>query len=285
MFTVGLAEHAVVTEFGRPVRVVSEPGLGLKRPYQGVRKLDGRLRVASVPAGEYLTVEKTSVMAAADIYWRIADPQRFLQTVFDPSIAERRLGEMLAAELGAAAGRNSFAAFVALEREAFRADAVMAEVAHQVGSEAASHYGIEVVDVRLRSFDFPRQNRLRLYARMKSERGQLSMRYRSEGEEQGLKIRAAADAEREHLLAEALKVAQSHRGEGEAAATRIYAEALAQSPEFFRFLQSSEAARTVLARKGVSLVLPADAELFGLLRSSDYFEQPEASGAAADAPR
>ena len=129
-------------------------------------------------------------------------------------------------------------AFVSIEPGAYRADAILAEVGAKCREVALRDYGIEVIDVQLRSFDFPKQNRPPLYARMKSERGRISMKYRSEGEEEGLKVRAAADQEKSRILSEALKLAQQHRGEGEGKAARIYAEALAQGPEFYQFVRT-----------------------------------------------
>ena len=82
----------------------------------------------------------------------------------------------------------------------------LAEIARRCGTVAQRDYGIEVVDVQLRGFDFPKQNRLRLYARMKSERGRISMLYRSEGEEEGLKVRAAAEEQKARILGKAIEL-------------------------------------------------------------------------------
>src|SRR5260370_33788463 len=89
------------------------------------------------------------------------------------------------------------------------------ETARRCGPVAQRDYGIEVVDVQLRGFDFPKQNRLRLYARMKSERGRISMLYRSEREEAGLKVREAAEVQKERSLGQAIKLAQGGRGCGD----------------------------------------------------------------------
>ena len=271
-FTVDTGEYALVTEFGKPVQVITAPGLGFKLPYQSVHTFDSRL-YAYVPAStEFLTLEKTPVVAASTIFWRIDDPQKFFQTVFDRAGAESRLGDILFAELGAAIGRSPLSAFVSVEPGAYRAEAILAEVDGKCRDTARRDYGIEVVDVQLRRFDFPKQNRSPLYARMKSERGRISMKYRSEGEEEGLKVRAAADQQKSRILSEALKAAQRHRAEGEGKAARIYAEALAKGPDFYEFVRTMQAARN-LVPQGTTLVLPADSELFGLLYESDFFER------------
>ena len=271
-FTVDSGEYALVTEFGKPEQVVTAPGLGFKYPYQSVRTFDSRLFAYTPASTEFLTLEKTPVVAASTILWRISDPQKFFQTVFDRAGAESRLGDILFAELGAAIGRSPLVAFVSIEPAAFRAEAILAEVSGKCREVALRDYGIEVLDVLLRSFDFPKQNRPPLYSRMKSERGRLSMKYRSEGEEEGLKIRATADREKSSILSEALKLAQQHRGEGEGKAARIYAESLARGPEFYAFVRTMQASRN-LVPKGTTLMLPADSELFGLLQDSSHYDR------------
>ena len=271
-FTVDTGESALVTEFGKTAQVVTRPGLRFKLPYQSVRSFDSRLFVYTPAASEFLTVEKTPVVAAGTILWRIADPEKYFQTVFDRSGAESRLGDILFAELGAAIGRNPLSAFFSMQPDTFRAEAILAEVGRKCRDIALRDFGIAVSDVLLRSFDFPKQNRPPLYSRMKSERGRLSMKFRSEGEEEGLKVRAAADQEKSRILAEALKTAQQTRGEGEGRAARIYAGSLARGPEFYTFVRTLQASRN-LVPKGTTLMLPADSELFGLLQDSSHYER------------
>jgi membrane protease subunit HflC len=271
-YTVEAGEYAVITDFGKPVKVVTTPGLGFKYPYQSVRTFDARLFAFAPAASEFLTLEKTPVVAAGTILWRIGDPQKFFVTVFDRSGAESRLGDVLFAEMGAAVGRNPLAAFYSVDPGQYRVDAIVGEIAARCREIALRDFGIEVLDVELRAFDFPKQNRLPLYSRMKSERGRLSMKYRSEGEEEGLKVRAVADQQKSEMLSEALKVAQQHRGKGEGEAARIYAQALSQGPDFYRFVRTMEASHN-LVPKGTTLVLPANSELFGLLSDSGHYER------------
>src|SRR5262249_22050878 len=119
-FPVGTGEFALVLEFGNPVRVVSTPGLGFKYPYQSVRTLDGRLFAFSATSTEYLTLEKTPIVAASTVVWRISDAKKFFQTVFDRAGAESRLGDILFSELGAAIGRSPLATFVSMDAATYR---------------------------------------------------------------------------------------------------------------------------------------------------------------------
>jgi membrane protease subunit HflC len=281
VFVVSTTEFALVTEFGKPVQVIKAPGLAAKFPYQTIRKFDRRLFVYTPPASEFLTLEKTPVVAAPTIWWRIADPKTFFETVFDRTGAESRLGDIVFAEMGAAIGRSPLSAFVSTEADAYRAEAIIGETAKKARDVALRDYGIDLTQIALQSFDFPTQNQARLYARMKSERGQLSMKYRSEGEEEGLKVRAAAEEEKTHIVSEALKLSQQRRGEGEGEAARIYAEAYGEAPDFYHFLRTMEASRN-LFHKGTTLVLGADSELFGLLYDSHHFERREGSASVSD---
>ncbi|MBI3628187.1 MAG: hypothetical protein HY217_01110 [Candidatus Rokubacteria bacterium] len=151
----------------------------------------------------------------------------------------------------------------------YRAEAILAGVTRQYREIALRDYGIDVVDVRLRRLDFPEQNRASVFARMKSERIRISMQYRSEGEEEGLKIRAAAEKAKSGLLGEAYKLSQQVRGEGEARAAKIYADSLTQAPDFYRFVRSIDAMKKTVDKE-TTMVLPVDSELFRLLRDSRF---------------
>ena len=271
VFTVGGGEFAVVTQFGRPVRVESTPGLKVKlpAPFQTVARFDRRLFALVPTPREFLTLGKKNVIASGFILWRVHDPKKFMQTVFDRVGAESRLGDILFAELGAALGGAPFPAFVSTAPGEYRAEAILADVTRQYREIAWRDYGIDVVDVRLRRLDFPEQNRASVFARMKSERIRISMQYRSEGEEEGLKIRAAAEKAKSGILGEAYKLSQQIRGEGEARAAKIYAESLTQAPNFYRFVRSIDAMKKTVDKE-TTMVLPVDSELFQLLRDSRF---------------
>src|SRR6266705_3412172 len=130
LFTVGEREFAVVAQFGRPVRVESTPGLKFKlpAPFQTVTRFDRRLFALIPSPREFLTLGKQNVVATGLILWRVHDPEKFMQTVFDRVGAESRLSDILFAELGAALGGAPFAAFVSTVPGAYRAEAVLASM-------------------------------------------------------------------------------------------------------------------------------------------------------------
>ena len=126
--------------------------------------------------------------------------------------------------------------------------------------------GIEIIDVRIKRADFPDSVTPSIFTRMRAERNRIATKFRAEGDEQDLEIRAEANKSREVILADADKKSNQLRGEGEAEAIRILAEALEKDPEFFAFRRSLEAYQKVL-NAGTTVILSADADLFRFLDS------------------
>lgn len=274
-FVVGATEFAVRTRFGRPVAVVTEPGLSARVPLvDDVARIDARLLYFDAPAAEFLTNDKKNIVVAPFVLWRVADPLRFLQTLVTRESAEARLADLVASETGAALGAVPFTRLVsAVDGEADLAG-VVAGIGEGVRRRAAADYGVRVVDVRLKRIAFPEQNLLSVFGRMRSERERIARRFRSEGEEAALKIRAEADRERTRLLAEAYRKAEEEKGAGEAEAARIYARATSQDPDLYRFLRTLRAYEKILDEK-TTLVLPGDSDVLRILTD----------GASAPAPR
>jgi len=111
---------------------------------------------------------------------------------------------------------------------------------------ARHNFGIEVVDLRINGVFLPAQNRASVIDRMRAERARIATRYRSEGEEEALKIKGQTTVERDKILAEARAAAESIRGGGEAQAMRLFSEAYAEDPGFYRFLRSLQAYEAII---------------------------------------
>jgi modulator of FtsH protease HflC len=126
VFVVDGTEYAIVTDFGNPTQVVRSPGLGFIYPYQSVRSIDRQVFVYASPSSEFLTLEETPVVAAGTVLWRVADPRRYIETVFDRAGGESRLGDILFAELGATLGRNPLTTFFSVDTVTYRVNAIVA---------------------------------------------------------------------------------------------------------------------------------------------------------------
>jgi membrane protease subunit HflC len=264
-YVVEATEYAVRTRFGRPVAVVTKPGLHARVPLvDDVARLDARLLYFDPPAGEFLTNDKKNIVVTPFVLWRIEDPLRFLQTLVTRESAEARLADLVASEMGAALGAVPFTRLVSATAGEADLAGVVAGIGERVRKRAASDYGVRVVDVRLKRIAFPEQNLLSVFGRMRSERERIARRFRSEGEEAALKIRAETDREKTRLLSEAYRKAEEEKGAGEAEAARIYAKATNQDPDLYKFLRTLRAYEKILDEK-TTLVLPGDSDVLRLL--------------------
>lgn len=277
-YVVEATEFAVRTRFGRPVSVVTTPGLHARVPLvDDVVRLDARLLYFDPPAGEFLTNDKKNIVVTPFVLWRIEEPLRFLQTLVTRESAEARLADLVASETGAALGSVPFTRLVSATVDEADLAGVVAGIADRVRKRAAADYGVKVVDVRLKRIAFPEQNLLSVFGRMRSERERIARRFRSEGEEAALKIRAETEREKTRLLSEAYRKAQEEKGAGEAEAARIYAKATNQDPDLYKFLRTLQAYEKILDDK-TTLVLPGDSDVLRLLTDGAVPAAPPRKG-------
>ena len=248
MFIVHQSEVGIVTRFGKPRAELAEPGLHFKLPWPVDRALrvDRRLLVFDNEPAEMLTQDKRNVLIDSFILWRIADPLKFVQTLRTRPEAEARLLDLAASELGAAVGNEPMAHLINVDPALVKIRDIAARAAQAVQATSLDGFGIEVVDLRINGLNLPPQNRSSVIDRMRAERGQIATAYRSEGEEEALKIEAEANKEQEALLAEAEAQAELIRGKGEAETLALLAKAYAKDPGFYRFLRDLESYETIL---------------------------------------
>jgi modulator of FtsH protease HflC len=263
-FTIDETQFAVVTQFGKPVRTITTAGLKLKWPWQSLLSFEKRLMVYNPRPSEFLTRDKKNIVVDNYVAWRVADPNRFLQTVNDLTGAEMRLHDTVWAAAAAALGNTDLSALVSVRPEDVKVQDVMRQVAEQSRARAMEQYGIEIVDVRMKRLNLPAQNRESVFARMRSERERIAKQYRAEGEAEALKIRAEADKEKARIISEAYREAEKIRGDGDAQSTRIYAEAYSRDPKFYKLVRTLEAYKKVID-PNTTAILSSDSELLKLL--------------------
>ncbi len=253
-------EQIVILQFGKPIKTITDPGLNFKlpAPIQVSNSFDKRLLEYDVPPEEILSRDKKSLIIDNYVRWRIVDPLLFLQTVRAIPTAKTRLDDIVYSELRQELGNHDMAEIITETRELIMEKVTIAS------NEETSKYGIEVIDVRIRRVDLPQENEASIYARMEAERKRQANKFRSEGEEEAQKIRAATDRDKTVILAEAYKTAEQIRGEGEAEALDIYATSFSKDPDFYEFLRTLETYEKVIDKK-TTLVLPGDSKLFKAL--------------------
>lgn len=256
-------KQVVITEFGRPVKVIDKPGLYFKTPFiQSVTSFEKRLLEYDSAPTDVLTRDKKALVVDNYARWKIVDPLKFLQAVGDERRAQTRLDDIIYSELRVELGRFDLSDIVATSREI-----IMANVTKR-SDDIARQYGIQIVDVRIKRADLPAANQQAVYDRMRSERQRQATQYRSEGSEEAQKIKAVTDKEKTIILADAYKQAQIIRGEGDAEAIKIYNEALNQDPEFYRFVRTLDAYRKSLNGK-TKLILTPDSEFLRYFKRTD----------------
>lgn len=260
-FTVDETEQVIVVQFGKYVRSVTEPGLDVKTPFvQNVAYYDKRLLRYDAAPSEFLTKDKKALVVDAYARYRIDDALEFFQSMRDLSRAHARLDAIISSSLREAVASHDQSEIITEKREP-----IMDEVTRHT-RDRAKDFGIEILDVRIKRTDFPREIADSIYQRMRAERNRISKRYRSEGTEEQLKIKAETDKERTIILAEAKRQSEVLRGQGDAEAIRIFAEALGRDPEFYAFVRSLEVYQSSL-KEGTQVILSSDSPLFRYLET------------------
>jgi membrane protease subunit HflC len=260
IFIVDETEQVVVLQFGKPVRIITEPGLHMKVPFpiQEKNVFDNRLLEYDSPPEEILSKDKKSLIVDNYVRWKIVDPLQFLKTVQAIPTALSRMDDIVYSELRRELGTHDMVEIITENREELMEKVTVAS------NRATQDYGIEVVDVRIRRVDLPSQNEESIYARMDAERKRQANKFRSEGEEEAQKIRATTDRDKTIILADAYKQAERIRGEGDAKAVEVYADAYSADPKFYEFVRTLDAYKKIIDDKTM-LVLPSDSRLFKLL--------------------
>ena len=263
---IDVTEYGLFLRFGRVVRVVTEPGLSVKRPFplETVVRFDKRLLTFKPATAEFLSEDKKNFVIHSLVTWRIADPERFLATTGSRSTAEQRLSDVVLTKIGSVVGGHPSAALVSLEGHASQFEQILEQIVAESRQRAIADYGIDLVDIRLRQLSLPEQNRANVFARMQAERGKIAMTYRSEGEREFKKVVAEAEREKTRILAEAYREAEAAKGAGDAEAMRIYAEAFRKNPQLYKFRRTLQAYEKILDGS-TTVFLPADAEIFRTL--------------------
>ncbi len=269
-FQVAEYEQAVVTRFGRPVRIIDAAGLQFKWPWpvESVVRLDRRIEVLESRLSEALTADKRNVILPIFVLWRVEDPLRFLQATQGQAEGFRiKLDSMATSARNAALGRFSFGELVSVEPGVVRLAELEESVAAMMREEVRATYGVEIISVGVSQLQLPAANTPFMFDRMRAERAQYAAAFRAEGQRAAEEIRSVTDAEKTGLLAAARAYAEEQKGKAEAEAAAITAAAYAADPELFRFLRELEALRAVAGRN-VTLVIGDETPPFNLLSPS-----------------
>ena len=275
LFVVDQRQVGVVYALGEIKEVITEPGLKFKLPppFQNVVFMDKRIQTLDSPETRPIfTAEKKSLVIDWLVKWRISEPRQFIRNNgVDFRNLESRLSPVVQAAFNEEITKREVKGVLAGEREK-----VMNDVKLRLADEAKS-FGIEIVDVRIKRVDFVADISDSVYRRMESERKQVANQLRSQGSAEGEKIRADADRQREVIIAEAYRDAQKIKGDGDAKASALYADAFGRDAQFAQFYRSLEAYRATFRSKSDVMVLDPSSDFFRAMRGG---AAPPATSAA-----
>ncbi|MBM3941519.1 MAG: protease modulator HflC [SAR202 cluster bacterium] len=297
LFVVDETEQVIILRFGEVRNVHTVPGLYTKAPFTDtVSVYDKRILRIDAPPVAMPDKDKQNLVIDSYARYKIVDPIRFRQTLRSEQEARSRLGDIVTSILrdevalrerseiiGAkpvldAAGNPVVGedGLPQIEGTNTRSE-ILEQVLRRVKERVAGqNFGIQVIDVRLKRADFPDSVTASIYTRMRAERNRIATRFRAQGDEQDLQIRADANKRRDIILAEADRKSSELRGSGEAEAIRVLAAAHNQDPEFFAFLRSLETYKTIISQHDI-LVLSTEADIFEFLQGPGQ-AAPSSSG-------
>jgi membrane protease subunit HflC len=262
VFTVDITEHAIILQLQEYKKTISKPGLYFKIPiYQEAKFFSKQLLVNDAEPAEVITKDKKNLLVDSFSMWRIIEPLTFLQTVRSEAGAQARLNDIIRSELRVELGTHDLIDVVSVTRES-----IMAVVTERVNKKAAE-YGIEVIGVRIKRADLPKEIAISIFKRMRTERERIAREYRSEGKEESTKIKAETDKEKTILIATARQEEQEIRGKGDAKATKIYADAYKKDPKFYAFIRSMEAYKKSF-KSDTTILLNEDSDFLEFLNKA-----------------
>ncbi|MHB1086070.1 MAG: protease modulator HflC [Thiobacillus sp.] len=269
MYTVDQRQNALVFQLGEVVSVKKSPGLYFKLPMvQNIRYFDTRILTLDAADPErFITSEKKNVLVDSFIKWRVIDARQFYVSVAgDETRAEIRLNQTVNDGLRAEFGKRTINDVVSGRREEIM------KIIRAKADQDARKIGVQVVDVRIKRVDLPETVSENVYRRMEAERKQVANELRSTGAAEAEKIKADADKQKEVIVAEAYRDAQSVKGLGDAKASALYATAYGKNAEFYAFYRSMQAYRESFKSKSDVMVLDPSADFF------KYLKNPRAAG-------
>jgi len=287
LYAVSEFEYAVITEFGKPVRIVTEAGLRWKTPFiQKVTRIEKRILSWDGDPNDVITKDKKSIYIDTIARWRIVDPKQFyisltgqirngmkkLDDIVDgvvrDIIGENTLIEVVRStnrplqyeveEMGP--GQRPEQQSIEVGREK-----IVQTIFAQAREGLEERFGIKLIDVRVKRVNYTESVRQDVYNRMRSERNRISERYLSEAKEEQNKILGDMQKELAAIEGEASQRSAEIRGEADATVIDIYAGAIRQAPEFYRFLRTLEAYRNSFDSKTI-IILSTDSPFLRLLK-------------------
>lgn len=266
LFIILETERGVLLRLGALKNQDLSTGLHVKVPFiDRVVVFDGRLQTLDAPEESFFTIENKRLIVDSYVKWRVADTARYYRATGGiVDIAQQRISSRVADGL-----RNKFGTRTVQEVVSGERDELMEEITKDIDKLVAEDLGIEVVDIRVKRIDLPDDVSGSVYDRMRAAREEEAREHRFMGEERAIGIRADADKQATVIEAEAYREAEKTRGEGDARAAAIYAQAYNKDPEFYAFVRSLRAYRESFGNNQDIMLLDPDSEFFRYLKDAN----------------
>lgn len=257
-------EYRLVLRLGKPVAELTEAGLagmyGPRIPFiDEVLVFDKKIQYLNAAATEIEIAGNERLIVDYFVLWQIASPLEFRRSFPLGSVeAEKRIQRTVGSLVGDAVGNLTMAELLA------RAEIL--DSLDERATEELEANGIRIVDVRINRTELPLRAESATFEQMREQRRAISRKKRAVGAREAREIRARANREAREMVAQANADSEVRRGEGDAEAARIYAEAYSKDPNFYTFVRSLEAYRKTIGQKTTLIVSP-DHEFFQFLDS------------------
>jgi len=259
-------ESAIMLRFGKPMRVLDDPGLHFKWPWpvEESAVIDMRRHNFHTRHTEMLTADKKNIILLSFAIWSVQDPLLFHQSVGSTTTAESKLDGLITNAKIGLLGKTDLSALASTNPELLAVDEIEDSLLALIKEPALEEYGIAIIDVGFNRLSLPKANVSAVLKQMRAERKQYAAKHLAEGEELATAIRSETDLKVAELESEAIEKAAKIKGESEARAAEIYGAAHGQDPDLYRFLRSLESLDTVLGPRS-QVILRTDSEPFELL--------------------
>jgi len=262
-FTLSEDEFAVLTQFGKPSRTITQAGLYFKRPFfwETVHRIDRRNHIFSTQPIQLLMGDKNPLIVTCYICWQVSDPQIYFQSILDQTVARQKLGDMISSQLGSVLGGYNLTDIINPDNKQVKLPQIESAIMKAANNKTSQLYGITVVLLGIRKIEYPAIVAKAVFNRMRSEREKEAMKYRAEGMEKAAVIKAKADRQAKEIIAEATMKAAQIKAEGDQKALQIYAQTYAKDPDLYEYIKSLELYQQVL-QDNATLILSTDSKLF-----------------------
>ena len=265
-FIVNETQYAIVTQFGKPVKIIDKPGLYFKMPafLQKVNRLDKRVNLFKTLPIQLLMGDKNPIILTTFVCWKIDDPLIFFQSIIDNDLAVQKLNDMISSKLGATLSNYEIEHIINTDPEKIKLNEIENNIIESANKSAVKNYGIKIISVGIRRLNYPSIVAESVYERMRAEREKEAKKFRAQGDEEASKIISNTNKEAVRISSEALKKSEIIKGKADKEAMKIYAEAYGQDMDYFDFVKSLETLKSILDNKG-TLIISTESELFKYL--------------------